>query len=350
MTNQSRCATLALIWIAGALLLAMRLAGCAPSHSVTALNSTPAPQQAIQPSAPVKVQMAKSEINLERLGHVTLAGNTLIASVTISNTNHWLSVDLDSGQVQGPQNLLRLDSTATASMRYIPHSTSYYDKKIQHQAGELFVLDLQQGKEFQVANNLPGAFPQISENIVIWQGWGDGGWSIYGYDITASHTITIADGPGIRTDPHISDNWVIYLDMGEEVVLHAYNIVTKEHLTLGPTAYPKYDYFKQGKYHLIGGGKAVWADAQTYDLHVYDLNTRTTEIVTGTVTACKPTYWLEAMAGHTLLYFGCKGWALYDLDSKTNVDIPAGGGWIVMSESRVVWQEGNQLFTARIER
>jgi hypothetical protein len=296
-------------------------------------------------SKPTEVRLATSSITLQGMWNFRLAGDRLIAATKISGEVRPIMIDLDSGQVQGFESPLRLNPAAT-TLRYIPRSTSYYNEKIQHQAGELFVFDLQQGKEFQVANNLP-SFPDVSRNVLVWQGWGNGGWGIYGYDINASLLITIASGPSVRTVPHVSNDWVIYLDMGQETVLHAHNITSQEDLKLGSTPYPR---GKAGKYHLTSNGKVVWADAKTYDLHVYDLNTRATEIVTGTVTACKPTYWLEAMVGHTLLYFGCKGWALYDLDSKTNVDIPAGGGWIVMSESRVVWQEGNQLFTARIER
>jgi hypothetical protein len=322
--------------------------GCKPENPArSAVNNTPALQQSIQLSEPEKVILADPTINLERLGHITLAGNTLVATTNFSNTSRPISIDIGNGQVQGLQEPLRVALTGTSSVRYIPRRTSY--EKDNHSVGELFLYDLQHGTEFQIANNQPG-LASVAGNTVAWVGLGEGGWNIYAYDVTAQQTVTVTHGAGARAYPHISDSWVIYLDMGQEAILHAYNLATQEHLTLGPTAYPQYDSFRAGKHHLISDGKVIWADAATYDLHVFDLNTRATEVITDPVTTCKPLYELASMVGHTLLYTGCKGRALYDLDRKANVDIPAGGGWIVMSESRVVWQEGNDLYTARIER
>jgi beta propeller repeat protein len=330
------------------LLMAIFATGCKPESAArSAATNTPAPQQPMRLSEPTKVSLSSSAVNLERLGQRTLVGNVLIASMTVLDTIHWISINLENGQVHGPQELLQVDSFSATTERYILRSTSYYDEKSQHRAGDLFVYDLQQDKEFQIADNQPGTSPVVSGDIVAWRGLGNGGWNIYAYDIATQQTVTVTHGAEGRSYPYIAGDWVIYLDMGEDKILHAYNLSAQEALTLGAVPYPR---GREGKYHLISNDKVVWADAAMYDLHVLDLSTRVTEVITDPVTTCKPLYTLESMAGHTLLYTGCKGRALYDLDSKSNVDIPAGGGWIVMSDNRVVWQEGNDLYTVRIER
>jgi beta propeller repeat protein len=346
--------------------------GCKPESSARGtVSNTPAPQQALQLSEPVKVQVTEPTINLERLGQSTLAGNILVATTNISGTSRPISIDLGNGQIEGLQSPLRLISTETPSVHYILRLTSY--TKDRRSFGELFVYDLQRSQEVQIANNLP-TVTAVSGNVVVWQGSGEGGWNIYGYDMSTGQTFTVTHGAGIRAYPRTAGDWVIYIDMTQEAALHAYLIKTGEDLVLGQIADPKYDSYKRGRYHLVSKDKIIWADADTYRLHVFDLNTRTTEILPETLTRCQPLYWLESMVGHTLLYAGCDGWALYDLDSKASVTIPIFPaevrarmtqtpnedaiytmGWIVMSDTRLAWTviDGlghSWLYTARIER
>lgn len=343
--------------------------GCKPENFTrSAASGTPASRQTLRLSEPVKVTLADPTINLERLGPIALAGNTLVATTRISDTSRLISIDLREGQAQGLQEPLRMALTETSSVRYIPRRTSY--QKDKHSFGELFVYDLQQGKEFQIANNQPD-LAGVSGNIAVWEGYGEGRWNIYAYDISTQQTVTITHGAENRSYPYISDGWVIYLDMGQDKILRAYNLATQEALTLGAVPHPR---GREGRYHLIGNGKVMWADAETYDLHVLDLNTRATEVIADPVTTCKPVYYLESLVKNTLLYRGCEGWMLYDLENKSTLTIPVlppeirkiraqnqnedaiyGVLWISMSETRLVWTviDGlghSWLYTSRIER
>jgi hypothetical protein len=345
------------------------VAGCKPENFTgSAANGTPVPQQTLRLSEPVKVTLSDPAINLERLGNITLAGNTLVATTNISDTSRPVSIDLENGQVLGLQSSLRLTSTGTTITRYIPRWTSYTKDK--RSFGALFVYDLQRGQEVQIANNLP-AVTTMSNDVVAWQGSGEGGWNIYAYDISVNQMFTVTHGAGTRAYPHVTDGWVIYLDMGQDAILHAYNLSTQETLTLGAVPHPR---GREGKYHLIGDGKIVWADAGTYDLHVLDLSTRATEVITDPVTTCEPLYTLRAIVKNTLLYFGCEGWMLYDIQHKLPLTIPVlpseirgvqaqnqnedatySVAWIVMSDTRLAWTviDGlghSWLYTSRVER
>jgi hypothetical protein len=350
------------------LVITFLVVGCKPENFTgSAASSTPAPQQTLRLSEPIKLSLAASSLTLQDVWNFRVAG--LLATAEISGEIRPILIDPENGQVQGLQSPLRLASTGTSAVRYIPRRTSY--AKDNHSFGELFVFDLQQGSEFQIANNQPD-LASVSGSTVVWEGYGEDGWNIYAYDIAAQQMVTVTHGTEGRSYPYISGSWIIYLDMGQVKTLHAYNLSTQEALTLGTVPHPT---GREGKYHLISNDKVVWANAETYDLHVLDLDTRATEVITDPVTTCQPLYQLGSMVRHTLLYLGCEGWALYDLDSKASVNIPVlppeiremmaqnknnedamyGVNWIGMSDTRLAWTVIDSLghswlYTSRVER
>ncbi len=150
------------------------------------------------------------------------------------------------------------------------------------------IVDLNTGKEVLLGDQSANQYePQISGNIVVWDEPRNGKLSrIYAYDLATNKTFSVAVGEGVRGHPLISGQWIAYIHwLGQNptgwegpVELRAYSLATGEDLLVGLMPMTK-DSWALSRY-TIDGDKVVWTKQTssiqyTYELHLYDLTTRT---------------------------------------------------------------------------
>lgn len=244
-------------------------------------NATPLPYQGIGLGVPRQVGWAMENIpSMESLFPIGLNGDTLIAAAIFAEhpeatseevnplRGGMVTVNLSTGQVRVLSD--GFSTEARTDGRYVVWTES--DTTNGRYITAVHVYDLEQNRE-SVLEGDACHLPDVSNGIVVWSEPRDGGWGIYGYNLVTQSPITVASGPGSRSFPRISGNWAIYLELGDKsAVLQAYSVETGEHLRLGVTPY--YNNANDGRYHAIESGRAVWVDAETHQIHLYDLGAR----------------------------------------------------------------------------
>ena len=159
----------------------------------------------------------------------------------------------------------------------------------------LMVYDRLQNRTFQLEDAVPTwPGPVLSGDVVVWVEFLPKTSSGLQGDIIARDLVTgerwaVATGPNHQDYPHISGQWVIYLEFTEEsrkergeskreryAYLRAYHLSTGETLPLGQVPHPNDS--SAGTYHTLAGHKVVWCGTSAATglrgLYVYDLESR----------------------------------------------------------------------------
>jgi hypothetical protein len=188
----------------------------------------------------------------------------------------------------------------------------------------LLVYDLSEGKVMTVAEGQlrrPCAF----DNVVVWEEYSGGGRNIYGYDLSQKRRFTVAEGNGSRIDPQTDGTWVVYLFQDpEEQPLHtlrAHHIPTGEDFDIGlmpmnPGDYPPSRF-------RISGNRIAWIGIKRGEIHLYDLETRTDEVIFTDERPYLAVLGSLDMEGNLLIWGGTeRGKVGYDLVHRQLFDIP----------------------------
>ncbi len=336
-------------------------------------STTPLPYQQVGLGEPRQVILTmQDEEPIVALIPIGITGDLLIANVRFTPSPRtaeevpWViehargglvAVDLVTGQVR----MLREDVGGHATDgRYVVWKVQQTTADDQH-ISELHIYDLQGSQEFVVEDVSPNR-PDISNSVVVWYEPRDGGWGIYGYDISREKLFTVSGGEGTRMFPHISGYWVVYLDLQREreATLHVHNIETGEDFTLGITPYSNNAF--AGRFHAIGPGRVAWVENETYQVHLYDLNTNQDRVLTELPADCR--FNDPMLSENFLLIGGCGQLMGYDLSRDVLFSVPLlppgdwesmlGSSGVVLSGDRVAWNltlNGElRLYTAQIVR
>ena len=147
---------------------------------------------------------------------------------------------------------------------------------------KLSVYDLLEGKTLAVAEGkLSGSNPRVSGNIVVWDEYHGDGRNIYGYDLSQKRRFTVAEGRGSRTFPQVSGDWVVYLFWHHEEqpvhMLRAHHIPTGDDFEIGLVPMKPGDW--PPSRFRISGSRVAWIGVKWGEIHVYNLETRTDEVI-----------------------------------------------------------------------
>ena len=266
-----------------------------------------------------------------------------------------VTVDLMSGQVR----MLRenIGGHSTDGQYVVWQASQTIDDQY---IAQVHVYDLQQDHEFQLGERSCNQ-PDVSDGVVVWQESRGEGWHIYGQVLASKHEFIVADWSRSFAVPHISGEWVIYLQVGNGAAsLHAHNIETQEDLALGMVPHENNAF--AGRFHAIGSGWVAWIEKETRQMHTYNLDTRQEQILTELPAGCdRPG--APMLSGDTLV-FGCHNQLMgYDLNRDVLFSIPLFppgdqestlNSGIILSGDRLVWSltlDGEQrIYTAQIVR
>lgn len=178
------------------------------------------------------------------------------------------------------------------------------------------------------SNDYEDSHPQINGNILVWQGYKDGDWEIFLFDITSEQIIQVTDNEYADITPQTDGDYIVWLgasNTGGEIYL--YDIA--DGMTTRLTHNDDIDAPPQ-----IADGRVVWASQKVTDsvqpgeIMLYHVKSKTTEQLThDTLDDSAPrindrtVVWIRTDAmGDTTLY-------LYDLITKSTVQAPAGYVW-----------------------
>jgi hypothetical protein len=316
---------------------------------------TSLPDQGVRVSPPTELTLIEGVAprSSGRLFSMALSGDTLVGATKESDQIKLYVIDLNSGQ-------MRQIGTSNPGVAIMRTSGQYIVWN--RDEAEILAYDLQANKEIYIA---PGKYPDMSGRTVVWidlRNVHQGDLAdIYGYDLSLEQEFPVIVRPGRQTQPKIAGQWVAYLEIVGEMDyrLRVHHISTGEDFEIGavPVFIPP-SFLVAAQYFAISGNHLAWVSAQnSYEIHVYDLDTRTDRVILKSETSLHDIL----LDGDILLYDGGKG---YDLSLNVSFSIPpmggewlgAGGSPLLLSGDRLVWtvekdtDQIRHLFTARIVR
>ncbi len=317
---------------------------------------TPLPYKGVCIGAPLPAILAGTKSIRLPVGlfGTALSGNSLVGAAKESGQIKLYAVDLNNGQI-------RQIGTSDPGIAEMQVAGQYV---VWNQGGtnNVFAYDLQKGQEIRIAR---GAYPGVSGSIVVWVDWRDVDQgdpaNIYGYDLALGKEFSVVTRPGKQVSPKIADQWVAYLEIAgnEDYRLRAHHIQTGEDFEVGavPVFVPPSDLVAAG-YFAISDNRLAWVPAQDLGaVHIYDLTTRKERVLPNPVLGFSHPM-LLALDSDILVYWD-EQWIGYDLSRDVAFSIPQfpsdewrgeGNTPPLLSESRVVWVLGSDLFTAQIVR
>lgn len=331
-------------------------------------NATPLPYQGIGLGVPQQIHLAMEAIPpIASLFPVGLNGDTLIAAAIFAKESDAISeevhpprggmvtVDMRTGRIRVLSD--GFSTQARTDGRYVV----WNEEVIGSGLLELHVYDLEQDREL-VWSDRSRRQVDVSDGVVVWQEYRDGGWGIYGLNLEDGQEFAVANWSAHLAVPYISGEWVIYLELGSQVAdLHAHNISTGEHLALGQVTSPEVPGVGWLQHAIESGYVVVWVDQKTHQIHIYDLNNRQERVLE--LPAHYQPYQVT-LSGDVLLMLLAGGEQVgYDLrrDVLFNVPIVPPGDWdgftingIAISGDCLTWVidlgGGQRVYTASILR
>lgn len=143
------------------------------------------------------------------------------------------------------------------------YSGSHYD---------IYMFNLETRSERSICTTSANQrFPDIDENIIVWQDDRNGNWDIYGYDLGSNQELEICTNTSSQTNPRVSGHLVVWEDQrfGNYDIM-GYNLQTQKEFKVctsaGNQQYP--DVSVAGSYPPF----VVWQDYRNGNWDIYSLN------------------------------------------------------------------------------
>ncbi len=325
-----------LYWIVLALLISLFLvSGCGTGGQSEALfEPTPTPGL-VHIGTPVEITLDES---IACLYGYAVENDVLIGQARQAGQIQPVVLDLTTGQayqlgVEGTQ-------FSNETVRYV---AQVRDSDAQTNLADLSVYDLLAGNIITITQGQLRR-PWITGNTIVWEEYRDGGRNIYGYDLSQGRQFVVTETKGAAGFPYIFGNWVVYLfqDAKEQPIhmLRAHNTATGDDFEIGlvpmqPGDYPP-ERFK------ISENRVAWIGIKRNEIHVYDLETRTDEIIFTDDSPYLAVLGGLDMEGDIVMWGGpLSGYVGYDLLHNQLFDIPdlpqVSGERAIISEKCVVW-------------
>ncbi len=187
-------------------------------------------------------------------------------------------------------------------------------------------------------------YPDIYENIVVWQDDGGSDWDILGYDFETDTQFTICDAAGDQKYPKISGNYVVWEDYRNDVNhpdVYGYNLSTGTEFAICTAN-------SDQNTPDVSGNMVAWVDYRDWggaghaDIYVYYINTSTeVNIYTSSnamFNSCidgDKIAWQEMISGNYVI-------KVYDISEDTTDTFTGSGGSQVtpaLSGDIVVWSD-----------
>jgi len=322
-----------------AILLASGLAsaGCGAKGEAEALfEPTPTPG-IVRVGTPVEIEVSES---VGCLFNATVEGDLLVAPARLNEEIRMAVVNLATGEAHR----LNVEGIRVSSgpVRYV---AQVRDVEPRANLAELLVYDLSEGKTLTVAEGQLRR-PHVSDDILVWEEHRGDGMNIYGYDLSQKRRFTVAEGRGVRTFPQVASDWVVYLFWDHEEqplhMLRAHHVPTGDDFEIGLMPMKPGDY--PPSRFRVSGSRVAWIGVKWGEIHVYDLEARTDEIVFIDERPSAVLVGLE-MAGDLIMWGGgSQGIVGYDLVHRRLFEIPdlpeevqIRSRSVLISESYVVW-------------
>jgi len=344
---------------------------CTPTPTMTPV-STATPTPALPTGAPGPRHLSAAvEVQVPQgFRLMDLCGDTVAGSLRVNDEPQIVLLNLTTGAMK------QVSSAPGTRVKYfarISDSWVVWIEVVESADGwpeyRLKAYDRETGRESTLETGTVYEL-DLSGDIVVWQEWQGrenvNASDIYAQNLRTGQRWTIAEHPASQAYPHISGQWVIYLDVAkygrrEQVAdLWAYNLESGEDRLVGQVFHPLDA--SAGMFHAIDDGKAVWTMCQigtTFECQFFgvDLDNPTEYFVN-----MPAEFGPEVFSDNIVAYSGKRGtMELYDLEQGKLVAVigdPQTGtvvNALFISGDRVVWVTENReglvsLFAARIER
>lgn len=196
----------------------------------------------------------------------------------------------------------------------------------------------------------------LSGDVVVWEEWqeGENNYDVYAHNLRTGQRWTVTGRPNGQLYPHISGQWVIYLDYAipfdqpGSIALWAYNLESGEDSMLGQVVFPMDA--SRGTHHAISDGLVVWAAPSgefdsPHRLMGLDLKTPDAQpfpVMAGYLDSLK-------LFDGILVYGYGRGRVLYGLWRGEQLAFLDRTTDLFISGERVVWWGPGLFYTARVE-
>lgn len=221
-------------------------------------------------------------------------------------------------------------------------------------SGDIYGFDLSTRQEFVICQHSGLQInPRISGSIVVWQDNRAGNYDIYGYDLNTKEEFVISNGSAFEGYPAIDWPWVVWLDLrnGGNRDIYAKNLQTGEEIAVCTNP-------ANQSHPAVSRGIVIWEDERNKSISGFDLYGR--QLPDGVeFVVCNQTgdQLLPSIDGSLVVWEdqrnGISNPDIYAYDLATGillvVDTTISPGYRpVVSNNRIVWRSGNDLYYADV--